>query len=148
MSYFVPSGLKSAVPSGLSAFSEVRTQSCAAGLGYCRASLRENRFALPSTVEVLAASDWKVRAPVLRQLTNPGRLWAMVTAFALLLAGRPALAQSGTQGMVASVDKLATDAGVRTLKSGGNAVDAAVAVALMLGVVDGADAGIGGGCFM
>lgn len=103
---------------------------------------------MPSTVEVLAASDWKVRAPVLRQLTNPGRLWAIVTAFALLLAGRSALAQSGTQGMVASVDKLATDAGVRTLKSGGNAVDAAVAVALMLGVVDGADAGIGGGCFM
>jgi gamma-glutamyltranspeptidase/glutathione hydrolase len=43
---------------------------------------------------------------------------------------------------------LATEAGIATLKSGGNAVDAAVAVALTIGVVDGADAGIGGGCFM
>ena len=50
--------------------------------------------------------------------------------------------------MVASVHPLATEAGLNVLKSGGNAVDAAVAVGLTLGVVDADNSGIGGGCFM
>jgi gamma-glutamyltranspeptidase/glutathione hydrolase len=52
------------------------------------------------------------------------------------------------RGMVASVNPLATEAGLNALRSGGNAVDAAVAVGLTLGVVDGNNSGIGGGCFM
>lgn len=51
-------------------------------------------------------------------------------------------------GMVASGHPLATAAGLRVLKSGGNAVDAAVAVGLTLGVVDADNSGIGGGCLM
>ena len=39
--------------------------------------------------------------------------------------------------MVATVNPLATDAGIATLEAGGNAVDAAIASALTLGVVDG-----------
>lgn len=54
----------------------------------------------------------------------------------------------GAHGMIASVSPLATEAGVNVLKQGGNAIDAAVAVGLTLGVVDGANSGIGGGCFM
>ena len=53
-----------------------------------------------------------------------------------------------THGMVASVNPLATQAGVAALKSGGNAIDAAVAVGLTLGVVDTHNSGIGGGCFL
>ncbi len=52
------------------------------------------------------------------------------------------------EGFVSSVSPLATRAGLEMLDSGGNAVDAAVAVALALGVVDGHNSGIGGGCFL
>lgn len=50
--------------------------------------------------------------------------------------------------MVASVNPIATDAGLKAFEQGGNAVDAAVATALTLGVVDGFNSGIGGGCFI
>ncbi len=59
-----------------------------------------------------------------------------------------AFADVPTRGMVASVNPIATQAGVDVLKSGGNAIDAAVAVGLTLGVVDTSNSGIGGGCFM
>jgi len=49
---------------------------------------------------------------------------------------------------VATVHPLGTDAGIEALKRGGNAVDAAIAAALTLGVVDGRNSGIGGGCFI
>jgi gamma-glutamyltranspeptidase/glutathione hydrolase len=54
----------------------------------------------------------------------------------------------GAHGMVASGHPLATQAGLEVLRAGGNAVDAAVAVGLTLGVVDGHNSGIGGGCIM
>ncbi|RZM83096.1 gamma-glutamyltransferase [Leptolyngbya iicbica LK] len=54
----------------------------------------------------------------------------------------------GTGGAVASVDQRATQIGLDVLKSGGNAVDAAVATAAALGVTDPFSAGIGGGGFM
>ena len=54
----------------------------------------------------------------------------------------------GERGIVATVHPLATDAAVETFKKGGNAIDAAVAAALTLGVVDGQNSGIGGGCFI
>ena len=54
----------------------------------------------------------------------------------------------GTQGMVATVNPYATDAAVAVMRDGGNAIDGAIAAALMLGVVDGHNSGIGGGCFM
>ena len=47
-------------------------------------------------------------------------------------------------GMVATKDKLATEAGVAMLEAGGNAVDAAVAACLAVGVVEPASSGIGG----
>lgn len=50
--------------------------------------------------------------------------------------------------MVATVHPLATEAGVEAMRRGGNAVDAAVAAGLTLGIVDSHNSGLGGGCFL
>src|SRR3954447_26172681 len=55
---------------------------------------------------------------------------------------------TGTGGAAATVERLATDAAISTLKSGGNAVDAAVAAAAGLGVTEAFSCGVGGGGFM
>lgn len=48
----------------------------------------------------------------------------------------------------ATVHPLATRSAMRILKNGGNAIDAAISAALVLGVVDGHNSGIGGGCLV
>lgn len=58
---------------------------------------------------------------------------------------RPAWAP---HAMIASADSHATRAGLQILEAGGNAVDAACAVAMALGVTEGYSSGIGGGCFI
>lgn len=52
------------------------------------------------------------------------------------------------RGMVATKDQLATEAGLEMLSAGGNAIDAAVAACLAIGVVEPASSGIGGGGYM
>ena len=64
------------------------------------------------------------------------------------LRGAPTHTASGKHGAVATVQPVATEAALEVLRSGGNAVDAMVTAALVLGVVDGENSGIGGGCFV
>src|SRR5204863_4997196 len=68
--------------------------------------------------------------------------------FAAIASDLPPNAATSTKGMVASVHPLATDAGIAALRKGGNAIDAAIAVGLTLGVVDAHNSGLGGGCFI
>ena len=63
----------------------------------------------------------------------------------LLLLALPLGQAAEKTGAVVTVHPLATKAAEYTFIQGGNAVDAAVAAALTLGVVDGFNSGIGGG---
>jgi len=54
----------------------------------------------------------------------------------------------GRGGAAATIDRLATEAAMSTLRSGGNAVDAAVTAAAVLGVTEPFSCGVGGGGFM
>jgi len=63
---------------------------------------------------------------------------------------QPAIAAEGfaQHAMVAAANPLAVAAGVKVLRAGGSAVDAAVAVQAVLGLVEPQSSGLGGGAFM
>jgi gamma-glutamyltranspeptidase / glutathione hydrolase len=72
----------------------------------------------------------------------------VVTAAADVGSGSGPPTSIGTGGAASSVEKLATQAAIDILRRGGNAVDAAVAAAAVLGVTEPFSCGVGGGGFM
>ena len=55
---------------------------------------------------------------------------------------------SSQRFMVAAANPLATDAGYQVLRAGGSALDAAIAVQMVLALVEPQSSGIGGGAFL
>ncbi|MEA3209420.1 MAG: gamma-glutamyltranspeptidase / glutathione hydrolase [Chthoniobacter sp.] len=78
----------------------------------------------------------------------PAARTVIAAAFVLLIHAAGAAPAQGEHGIASTAHPLATSAAIDAMRRGGNAVDAAVAAALTLGVVDGSNSGIGGGCFI
>ena len=62
--------------------------------------------------------------------------------------GAGAQARPAPHAMVVAANPLAAQAGLNVLEAGGDAVDAAVAVQAMLGLVEPQSSGLGGGAFI
>jgi gamma-glutamyltranspeptidase/glutathione hydrolase len=72
----------------------------------------------------------------------------LLAAFIVIVTGVGARAAQAPHAMVAAEGDLAAQVGLDVLNRGGNAVDAAVAISLVLGVTNSGSCGIGGGGFM
>jgi len=78
---------------------------------------------------------------------EPMRLLLPLIA-AFVLSACASAAPPRSQMLVAAANPLAAEAGMRVLREGGSAVDAAVAVQAVLGLVEPQSSGLGGGAFM
>jgi gamma-glutamyltranspeptidase/glutathione hydrolase len=105
---------------------------------------RGPRQALVRTLAALAAFAAALALPAVAQAPAPRD---PEPAVALPWAGPARTAATATTYMVAAANPLAVEAGLEMLRAGGSAADAAIAVQLVLNLVEPQSSGIGGGAF-
>ncbi|MDD9992889.1 MAG: gamma-glutamyltransferase [Rhodospirillales bacterium] len=95
-----------------------------------------------------------MRADPVRQRRGPFVRLAVLVIFALAVFGAPAGAFAAdapvrsSHVMIAAAHPAAAEAGARILSAGGDAIDAAIAAQMVLGLVEPQSSGIGGGGFL
>ena len=104
-------------------------------VGAASATVTRSR-ALSLLVLALAGCSWAPSAPDGLALPEGGSGWVGKTGVA------------ATRFMVAAANPLAADAGYEVLRAGGSALDAAIAVQMVLTLVEPQSSGIGGGAFL
>jgi len=127
---------------------------------------QETATPLPSTPQVSAPAPAEQSAPAPAPASTPPTPAADPTAKGepppAVREGQPPAAATpsashswfrrhrhrGLQPWVAAANPLAVDAGIEILKQGGTALDAAVAVQTMLGLVEPQSSGVAGGAFL
>src|SRR5262245_11041797 len=100
-----------------------------------KASLKTRLYVLVGVAAIVATSTWTLRAQDRGDAGGQASIKAM----------RPSV--PGVHGLVTSAHPLASRAGMRILLAGGNAFDAAVAVAAVLNVVEPQSSSIAGNGF-
>jgi gamma-glutamyltranspeptidase/glutathione hydrolase len=87
-----------------------------------------------------------VKSPLLALVAVAALVSSCATPERAVSQAAPAATQG--QAMVAAANPMAVEAGLKVLRAGGSAVDAAVAVQAVLGLVEPQSSGLGGGAFL
>lgn len=101
------------------------------------------RRAAPFALTIAAVSAGMATPAVARAPVHPAAAEIIITP-----AEGDAKAGFARHAMIAAANPLAVQTGLRVLRAGGSAVDAAVAVQAVLGLVEPESSGLGGGSFM